>query len=143
MDWIYDDGGRAAAGFKGDAGDCVVRSISIATGMPYPLAYEILTQAKKTEKLRRGVSPKGTARDGVPIKAVRRYLKQLGWTWVATSGIGLGCIVHLRAEELPAGRIICQVSKHLVAVIDGIIHDTYDPSRGGTRCVYGYWMEPK
>jgi len=29
------DGGRAAAGYKGQAGDCVVRSIAIATGMPY------------------------------------------------------------------------------------------------------------
>ena len=28
------DGGRAAAGYKGQAGDCVVRSIAIATGMP-------------------------------------------------------------------------------------------------------------
>ena len=24
-------------------------------------------------------------------------------------------------------------------MIDGVIHDTYDPTRGGTRCVYGYW----
>ena len=22
---------------------------------------------------------------------------------------------------------------------DGVVHDTYDPSRDGTRCVYGYW----
>ena len=27
-----DDGGRSEAGFKGKAGDCVVRSIAIATG---------------------------------------------------------------------------------------------------------------
>jgi len=26
-----------------------------------------------------------------------------------------------------------------VAVIDGVINDTYDCSREGTRCVYGYW----
>jgi len=30
-----DDGGRTAAGYKGQAGDCVVRSIAIVTGMPY------------------------------------------------------------------------------------------------------------
>ena len=30
-----DDGGRSAAGFKGKAGDCVVRSIAIATGINY------------------------------------------------------------------------------------------------------------
>ena len=28
------DGGRAAAGYKGKASDCVVRSIAIATGIP-------------------------------------------------------------------------------------------------------------
>ena len=33
------DGGRAAAGFKGKAGDCVVRSIAIVTG--YPLSKSI------------------------------------------------------------------------------------------------------
>jgi len=29
------DGGRAAAGYKGKAGDCVVRSIAIVTNLPY------------------------------------------------------------------------------------------------------------
>jgi hypothetical protein len=29
------DGGRDAAGFKGGAGDCVVRSIAIAANLPY------------------------------------------------------------------------------------------------------------
>lgn len=23
----------------------------------------------------------------------------------------------------------------------GMVHDTFDPSRDGTRCVYGYWKE--
>jgi hypothetical protein len=53
--------------------------------------------------------------------------------------IGSGCTVHLRDGELPMGRLIVSVSLHLVAVIDGIIHDTHDCSRDGTRCVYGYW----
>ena len=29
-----DDGGRTAAGYKGKAGDCVVRSIAIVSGLP-------------------------------------------------------------------------------------------------------------
>jgi hypothetical protein len=49
--------------------------------------------------------------------------------------------VHLRAEELPGGRLIVKVSKHVVAVIDGVINDSHDPSRGGTRCVYGYYRQ--
>jgi hypothetical protein len=54
--------------------------------------------------------------------------------------IGSGCKVHLRADELPAGRLVVKLSRHLVAVIDGVIHDTYDCSRGGTRCVYGFYQ---
>jgi hypothetical protein len=54
--------------------------------------------------------------------------------------VGSGCKVHLRADELPSGRLIVRVSHHFAAVIDGVIHDTHDCSRGGTRCVYGYWV---
>ena len=54
--------------------------------------------------------------------------------------IGQGCKVHLRADELPKGRLVVALSKHIVAIIDGVIHDTGDPSRGGTRCVYGYFQ---
>jgi hypothetical protein len=31
MNWVYDDGGRKAAGFRGKAGDCMTLSIAIAT----------------------------------------------------------------------------------------------------------------
>jgi hypothetical protein len=66
-------------------------------------------------------------------------MKELGFTWTPTMTIGSGCTVHLRADELPSGRLVCSVSNHNVAVIDGVIHDTYDCSRKGSRCVYGYW----
>jgi hypothetical protein len=66
----------------------------------------------------------------------------LGWVWTPTMQIGSGCTVHLRADELPPGRLVVSVSKHLTAVIDGVIHDTHDCSRRGTRCVYGYWQPP-
>lgn len=31
--------------------------------------------------------------------------------------------------------------KHHVAVLDGVIHDTYDSSCNGERTVYGYWYK--
>lgn len=71
----------------------------------------------------------------------KKYLAALGWKWVATMGIGGGCKVHLKADELPSGTIICRVSRHYVAVVDGVINDTYDCSRGGTRCVYGHYIK--
>jgi hypothetical protein len=57
--------------------------------------------------------------------------------------IGSGCKVHLRADELPKGRLIIKVSRHLTTMIDGIINDTYDCSRQGTRCVYEYYYKPE
>lgn len=81
------------------------------------------------------------ARDGVPTnrKWFAEYMKAIGWEWVPTMQVGQGCKVHLRAAELPPGRLIVNVSRHFCAVIDGVVHDTHDPSRAGTRCVYGYY----
>ena len=69
-------------------------------------------------------------------------MTELGFVWTPTMQIGSGCQVHLTADELPSGRLVCNVSKHQVAVIDGVIYDTHDCSRKGTRCVYGYWRLP-
>ena len=40
MKFQFNDGGRVAAGYKGSAGDCVVRSVAIATGLPYQEIYD-------------------------------------------------------------------------------------------------------
>lgn len=137
--WVHDDGGRAAAGFSvaNDAGDCVARAIAIAAELPYGLVYKSLARRAEERGLRR------SARDGVPKAVYRPYLEdQLGWTWTATMGIGTGCQVHLTAEELPPGRLVVRLSRHVCAVLDGVVHDTFDPSRDGSRCVYGYWSQP-
>jgi hypothetical protein len=144
---VRNDGGRKAAGFEGSAGDCVARSIAIVTGRPYADVYAELADVNARTKLtkRRKAKAAGTrsARNGVytNAKPFQDYMKQQGFRWVATMGIGTGCKVHLAPGELPMGRIIARVSKHYVAVLDGVIHDTYDCSRGGTRCVHGYWTK--
>jgi hypothetical protein len=138
--FVIDDGGRAAAGFRGQTGDCVCRAIAIATELPYPEVYAALNGAADRERPRRG-KKRSSARTGVHKATIRRYLTDLGWRWVPTMQVGSGCKVHLRAAELPGGRLIVSVSRHLVAVIDGVIHDTHDPSRDGTRCVYGYFTK--
>lgn len=139
MKTVYDDGGREAAWFKGKTRDCVTRAIAIATGMRYPDVYSMVNEVCKRE--RPGIGVKRSARTGVGKEATRALLRAMGWNWTPTMGIGQGCKVHLREGELPMGRLIVSVSKHLVAVIDGVIHDTHDPSRNGTRCVYGYWTK--
>lgn len=148
MEWIYDDGGRAEAGFKGYTGDCVCRAIAIATKRPYKEIYNLINEYGKAErpnrKTRRGNKYNGhrsSARTGVYKDTIRKIMAELGWEWHPTMLIGQGCKVHLCAEELPKGRLVVSVSGHETAVIDGVLHDTYDCSRGESRCVYGYYIQ--
>lgn len=167
MKFIHDDGGREAAGFKGRAGDCVARAVAIASGKPYGEVYNALASGMGSQRKSKG----RTARNGVSTrrKWFKEYMRSLDFKWVPTMLIGSGCVVHLTDGELPGGRLVVAVSKHYTAVIDGVIHDTHNPSERGTtvyppgypkdelpkgarwlsngngwayspeRCVYGYW----
>ena len=142
MEFIYDDGGRFASGRKGQAGDCVTRAIAIASGRPYDEVYKALAEGNGTQRATSRTKKRArTARNGINVKRkwFKDYMAALGFEWTATMGIGTGCRVHLKADELPTGRLVVSVSKHYVAVIDHVIHDTDNPDRDGTRCVYGYW----
>ena len=145
IELVYTDGGKSESGVKKGSGDCAVRALAIAAELPYLDALRLL-EVKQGEWLsasrsrhargdRGSVSPlHGTWRE-----ALDAALAELGWQWHATMRIGSGCTMRLRASELPSGRIIVRLSRHYAAVIDGVLHDDHDCSRGGTRCVYGYW----
>jgi hypothetical protein len=144
----FNDGGREKAGFKGGAGDCVVRSIAIATTLPYIQVYEDLRLANeryaqlRNDRLAKRLNAKGSSpRNGNHRNVFHDYILGLGFEWVPTMKVGAGCQVHLRPDELPSGVLITKVSKHLTAIIDGVIQDTHDPSRSGNRCVYGYYIK--
>lgn len=130
MDWVYDDGGRSKYFKAKDVGDCVIRSVAIATGRDYLEVYN------EIKALNNGKS----CRNGTPKSVTRKYINSLGYEWVPTMHIGSGCQVHLREDELPGGTLIVSVSGHITCVKDGVIYDTSDCSRDGTRCVYGYWI---
>ena len=142
MDFVFHDGGRAAAGYKGMTGDCVTRSIAIATGKTYQEIYDALNQLAQTERTGKRKRRRSSSRTGVFRRTYQHYLESLGWRWTSTMSIGSGCRVHLRASELPPGSLIVKVSRHLTAVIDGVLYDTHNCSRNGTRCVYGYFSRP-
>ena len=144
------DGGREAAGYKGKAGDCVVRSIAIATKLPYQKIYKDLYKANKKfrtvsrTKLAKNLKKKNDSpRTGTHRVVLKKYLAKLGWGWTPTMFVGQGCKVHLKKDELPDGILIVSCSKHITVVINGVLYDTYDCSRNGTRCVYGYWRNFK
>jgi hypothetical protein len=55
IEFIQTDGGRKAAGWKGEkVGDCVVRALTIASGLPYNTVYRELFSMTK-ESPRNGV----------------------------------------------------------------------------------------
>lgn len=168
MEFVKDDGGRAAAGFKGTTGDCVTRAVAIASGLPYPEVYKALSQGMGNQRKSKG----RTARNGVTTsrKWFKDYMRSMGFTWTSTMLIGSGCKVHLTEGELPMGRLVVAVSRHYTAVLNGVIHDTYNPERDiaefrqfpgwetaelqpgdkrnhngiyriQRRCVYGYWAK--
>ena len=168
MPVVVDDGGRAAAGFEGRAGDCVSRAIAIVAGLPYREVYDALSAGCRAQRVTKRTRRRASARGGVNTnrKWFREYMAALGFQWVPTMCIGSGCRIHLTDGELPAGRLIVALSRHYTAVIDGVIHDTYDPQREvhcitpnigqplkpgewvnangvcsiSRRCVYGYWV---
>jgi hypothetical protein len=129
--FVYDDGGRAAAGFKGETGDCACRAIAIATGKPYREVFDGLNAFGALFYPSRRQS---VAETGVQLGVLRPYLGQMGWSWNWTVPAGQ----RLRRYELPTGRIIVCIHKHFVAVIDRVVHDTGDWWRG-RRQVYGYF----
>ena len=169
MEVIYDDGGRRAAGFKGHTGDCVARAIAIAAQRPYEEVYRTLAAGMGTQRPGKRGKRIASARNGVNTtrKWFRDYMHGLGFKWTACMKIGTGCKVHLADGELPNGRLVVALSRHYTAVIDGVLHDIYNPQRNkrwtlepdrgqalkpnqgrnengvfteiGGRCVYGYW----
>jgi hypothetical protein len=160
MEFIFNDGGRAAAGYKGSAGDCVARAVAIVSGRPYDEVYKVLADGRGEQRVTKRTGKKTrSARNGINVKRkwFKDYMASLGFTWTPTMKIGQGCKVHLQKDELPAGKLVVAVSGHYTTVIDGVIHDTYDPNNReasgwwsdyadpetvkapGPRCVYGYW----
>ena len=148
----HNDGGRVSAGFKGSAGDCVKRAIAIVTRKPYKEIYSELAEEKKcfvgnkkSKAAKRAARGKGlsgtTPRNGVAKEIYHIYLvEKIGMGWVPTMLLSQGCKVHLVSNELPSGKIIARVSKHVKAVLDRVINDLVDCS---LKCVYGFYCFPE
>ena len=127
--YSLDDGGRAAAGFKGQAGDCVVRAIAILTRAPYAAVYARMAAAMKQagysasgngdrQKPRPGLRPRLTARQ-VQNLVKRSYgLRRVD--------LGRGARpTYTQAWQLH-GNCLVGTTKHVAAIVDGTLRDTFD-----------------
>jgi len=127
MNFIFNDGGRSKAGYKGKAGDCGARAISIALGIDYQTAYNELAQTNKDKGFTK------SARNGIYKDIYSDVLKRHGWVWHSAPKFNGR---KARCSDMPRGAVIAQQAGHYVAVIDGIPNDIWDCSN---KMVYGYW----
>ena len=149
MEFNYNRGGYTR-GSGLNRGDCVPRAITIATELPYQIVFDEL-QRRQTEWRIKSNSKKAYNKKphrnkcymGTYKEAYKPYLEELGWTWVPKMFIGQGFKTYLRKEDLPPGRLIVKVRRHLTSVIDGVLNDTWDCSQDGNKGVYGYYYKEK
>ncbi len=132
------DGGRAAAGYQGNASDCVCRAIAIVTGKDYAEVYKDLwLQIRDRIGVGQGGRAGTSPRSGLHRSVYGPYLEDLDYRWIAFERD------ELNPSEIPRGRVIVQQPAHLAAIIDGVIHDTRDPKVVGGDRVSGYWISIK
>lgn len=129
LNFKYNDGGRQAAGYKGNASDCGARAMAIALGIDYKVAYTELAQANKDKGHAK------SARNGIYKDIYEDVLKKYGWIWHAAPKINGR---KARCSDMPLGTVIARQAGHYVAVINGIPNDIWDCSH---KMVYGYWTK--
>ena len=125
----FNDGGRAAAGFKGQGSDCAVRALSIATGMNYKAARKLIKEfAAKGKQGNKAIGR------GVYKEDFDTCLRSLGWKWVSAPKFEGR---KARYSDIK-GTAILRMAQHFATVIDGVLYDSFD-SRD--KMVYGYWVK--
>ena len=153
------------SGMGVNRGDCVVRAAAVVLGVVLGGEYDevyhdlwdravVVNGGRRGRRRVRGVEGTGgtgrgalSPRLGVPRDVYEPYFGERGLVWTPLMRVGTGTTVHLRRERWPGsgdgvpgvGAFVVRVSRHLTAVIDGCIYDLVDPSRDGTRAVYGWY----
>ncbi len=131
--YVNNDGGRSAAGFKGNARDCVLRSICIALKLDYKTTYKRMTTDS-------GKAPRNGCGRGVSWP----FLQGKGWVFHST----FNCHTDNMEDHIPRGRVILTMPGHYAACINHIIHDNWDSrtkaGNGRTaKKINGYWIKRK
>lgn len=120
IEFKYNDGGRKAAGYKGDTGDCVCRAVSIITGCSgdnYKKWYKLLAN------LNRKRYGKRSARNGIHKADYEKAFRLAGLCKVKKEKGP--CPTYTEAFER-YGDCIVSTTHHLCAIVDGKLQDTAD-----------------
>ena len=127
MKYTFNDGGRGEH-YKGLTGDCVTRAITIATKLPYDVVYNALFNIarnwKGNSKLAKSIRLNPSPRNGCFKQVSSEFLK----------GLNIGEVrmkVKVNDPMFYKGRYIVYVRRHFLAIIDGVVNDTWDSRKTG------------
>ena len=123
-----DDGGRAAAGFKGGTGDCLVRAMAIASGQPYREVYAHVAATYKVHGYKRTgnayyMGRKSKRGQLTPKKAQDRALMDMGFTKVPLLPGPRPTYTEVARVH---GTAVVGTTKHIGVIRDGVYRDTFD-----------------
>jgi len=157
--FVFDDGGKLDAEFYGESGDCTVRAFAIATELPYREVWKFFRRISRWRTTKdEAPRSKWRSRERMPI--IEKVLMANGWercyvpldfrdTQEDDKPFTLRELLdpHISDCEFPRGRVLVVQPKHVVAVVDGVIHDTFDSSDGIVKDVWkrydDLWVLPK
>jgi hypothetical protein len=123
-DFVYDDGGRIAAGYKDPAGDCVCRAVTIASGRSY---------AEVRDRLRRGTGRvRHSKRRPSPDNGI--YIRARWFTNLMTE---FGFVWEEKGDLPDVGRFVVMTRGHAFAVVNTTARDTHMRRLADRR--FGYW----
>ncbi len=123
--FLYSDGGRSESRRPKQKNDCTVRAVAVALNEPYDTVYEWFKgEGRKCSK---GFHIKDwLAKDGrfekIPFPAIKGQKRMNPSKFCG---------------EFKRGKYICRTAKHVFAVIDGVVHDTWE--QRPDRCIYTAW----
>lgn len=127
MKYVYNDGGRAAAGFTGSANDCVTRAIALVSGKPYAEVWQAMAAGNKSDGKRFSADH--------CVRTYNRwfydYMTANGFTWVEPKK-------KTYVRDLLKGNYVVAIRGHYFAVLGDTIYDTHPVS--DNKVVRGYWL---
>lgn len=118
MYFEFDDGGR-----KRPSLDCVARAIAIVLDVP----YSDVCRGLNREAIRQGTPC--FASSGVRFSVYSAYLKRRGWLYspvIFVRKTKTSERATVRQAVPVVGRYVVRSRKHLLAVIEGCVRDTFD-----------------
>lgn len=124
--YVLTDGGKTSSGFTKEKNDCTVRAISIAYQIPYEEAHIKLKDFGR--------------KDGKACFNFAHFMNtKIVTTLKVTRSSKQRSLGSLQAfcNDHPTGRYVIRIAGHALAIVDGVIHDSWKP--GPRTQIKDYW----